>query len=132
LPCLFTDIFFTPSMQAIRFLTPWIASGQPEKPLPNATFNAAAVFYPDLPVSTRDVRKASTMDLIRTIGEDSAVLLKNEANALPLKKPGVIAILGSDAGPNALGALVAGGSNNDYPLYNQASFSTVYMLKSGY
>ena len=57
------------------------------------------------------------MGLIRQIGEDSATLLKNTINALPLRDPNVIAMIGSDAGPNLLGELDSGGANG-YPAWN--------------
>ncbi|KDN45978.1 hypothetical protein RSAG8_04485, partial [Rhizoctonia solani AG-8 WAC10335] len=41
--------------------------------------------------------------LIRTIGAASTVLLKNKNSVLPLKAPSTIAVIGSDAGPNAKG-----------------------------
>ena len=64
-----------------------------------------------------DVRKAETADLIRQIGEDSAVLLKNTNKTLPLQTPKVIAIIGSDAGPNDLSGLNGGGSAS-FPIWN--------------
>ncbi|KAL0950918.1 hypothetical protein HGRIS_007675 [Hohenbuehelia grisea] len=42
-------------------------------------------------------------DLIRTIDAASTVLLKNEKNALPLKAPKSIAIIGNGAGPSSKG-----------------------------
>jgi beta-glucosidase len=41
--------------------------------------------------------------LIRNIGARGTVLLKNSNNTLPLNKPKFIAVIGEDAGPNALG-----------------------------
>lgn len=43
------------------------------------------------------------VSLIRTIGAASTVLLKNERNALPLKGPKSIAVIGSGAGANSDG-----------------------------
>jgi len=42
-------------------------------------------------------------DLIRNIGSRATVLLKNTNNALPLKKPKFVAVIGQDAGPNLNG-----------------------------
>ena len=49
-------------------------------------------------ITYRNVQKKSTLELLKKIGEDSAVLLSNKGG-LPLKSPQRIAILGSDAGP---------------------------------
>lgn len=38
-------------------------------------------------------------DIVRKVGAASTILLKNENNTLPLRKPRTIALLGSDAGP---------------------------------
>lgn len=43
--------------------------------------------------------QANHRTVVREIGAASAVLLKNEKNALPLKKPRRIALIGNDAGP---------------------------------
>ncbi|KAH9932207.1 glycoside hydrolase [Fomitopsis serialis] len=102
---------------AIRTLTPWIFSGQPAYPPPAVTWNADPQYYETEDAYWRDVRQVETMTLIRQIGEDSATLLKNTNNALPLRAPKVIAIVGSDAGPNELGALDGGGSNA-FPTWN--------------
>ncbi|TFY61579.1 hypothetical protein EVJ58_g4431 [Rhodofomes roseus] len=102
---------------AIRTLTPWIFSNQPAYPPPAVTWNADPQYYETEDAYWRDVRQVETMTLIRQIGEDSATLLKNTNNALPLGAPKVIAIVGSDAGPNELGELDGGGSNA-YPGWN--------------
>lgn len=78
-----------------RILTPYYALGQADKELPDVPFNAG--FTPQ-DVSYRLVQKPSTVDLVRRIAEDGAVLLKNEG-ALPLKAPPRIAVIGNDAGP---------------------------------
>ncbi|EIN14278.1 glycoside hydrolase [Punctularia strigosozonata HHB-11173 SS5] len=101
----------------LRTLVPWIAFGQADTPLPNVTFNAVPTFFVTDDAHWRDVRKESTMDLIRKIGEDSATLLKNVNKALPLQKPKVVSIVGSDAGPNMLSAINGGGTNS-YPAWN--------------
>lgn len=43
--------------------------------------------------------QADHYKIVREIGAASAVLLKNEKNALPLKKPKNIVLIGNDAGP---------------------------------
>lgn len=49
-----------------------------------------------------DVRRDHDI-LIRNIGARATVLLKNINNALPLKKPKFLAVIGEDAGPNQWG-----------------------------
>ncbi|TVY81023.1 putative beta-glucosidase G [Lachnellula suecica] len=58
---------------------------------------------------SRDVR-ADHGELIRQIGAESTVLLKNLNNTLPLKAPTSIAVFGNDAGPDTQG------------FYNQVDF----------
>lgn len=84
--------------QVNRIFTPYFASGQADKTLPDVPFNAG--FIPTLDVEYRLVQKPSTVDLIRKIGEDGAILLKNEGG-LPLKSPARIAVIGQDSGPPA-------------------------------
>lgn len=103
--------------QATRALTPWIVSGQADNPPTAVTWNAAPSFYQANGTYWHDVRKPETADLIRQIGEDSAVLLKNTNKTLPLQNPKVIAIIGSDAGPNDLSGLNGAGSES-YPIWN--------------
>jgi beta-glucosidase len=101
-----------------RILTPFIAHGQLDNPLPPTTINAVGV--PNLPIIYKNVQKKSTLDLIKKIGEDGAILLKNVNGALPLKAPQSIAIVGEDAGPSphsdylcgAFGDACPEGSNN--------------------
>ncbi|KAJ5604699.1 Beta-glucosidase [Penicillium lagena] len=50
----------------------------------------------------RDVRKNHSA-IIRKVGSNSVVLLKNTNNTLPLKSPKQIAVIGEDAGPNKYG-----------------------------
>ncbi|TFY62536.1 hypothetical protein EVJ58_g3808 [Rhodofomes roseus] len=101
----------------IRLLTPWIFSGQSANPPPAVTWNVDQIFYPTEDAYWHDVRKVETMALIRQVGEDSATLLKNVDGALPLGTPGVIAIVGSDAGSNELSAL-NGEGNAQFPRWN--------------
>lgn len=54
--------------------------------------------------TSRDVR-GDHGALIRKIGAESVVLLKNENNALPLKAPKSIAVFGNDAGEDTQGFL---------------------------
>ncbi|PYH88564.1 putative beta-glucosidase [Aspergillus ellipticus CBS 707.79] len=49
-----------------------------------------------------DVRKNHSQ-IIRSVGANSAVLLKNTNNTLPLRRPKQIAIIGEDAGPSKYG-----------------------------
>jgi beta-glucosidase len=89
-------------------LTPWIAFGEAANPPPPVTWDQSGI--PLLDSHWHDVRKPTTPALIRQIGEDSATLLKNTNGALPLKDPKIVAIIGSDAGPNSLSGLNAGGA----------------------
>ncbi|KAJ9107455.1 hypothetical protein QFC21_000908 [Naganishia friedmannii] len=117
--------------QVNRIFTPYFASGQADKTLPDVPFNAG-FGGPPLDVEYRLVQKPSTLDLIRKIGEDGAILLKNDGG-LPLKSPARIAVIGQDSGPptrdcgpggdscpagaNANGTLAdAGGSGYSTPL----------------
>jgi beta-glucosidase len=112
-----------------RVLTPFIAHGQLDNPLPSTTINAVGV--PGLPIIYRNVQKDSTLELVKKIGEDSAILLKNVDGALPLKAPQSIAIIGEDAGPSphsdyACGAFGDGCPNDS----NNGTFALA--LGSGY
>jgi len=78
-----------------RLLTPYYASNQPENPLPSVPFDAVGAAGN---TTYRNVQQPSSLALLQQIGEDAAVLLKNNGG-LPLKAPKRIAILGSDAGP---------------------------------
>lgn len=85
--------------------------------MPDVKFNSLPSYF-NASNDPPDVRAESTPDLIRKIGEDSATLLKNTNGALPLKKLKRIAIVGNDAGPNALSTLNSGGSAA-FPLDNE-------------
>lgn len=88
--------------QIARIVAPYFWLGQADKPLPPVPFNANAFAPAELPATFKNVQKASTLKLIKKIGEDGAVLLKNNGG-LPIKNPSNIAVLGEDAGPNAAG-----------------------------
>lgn len=88
-------------------LTPWIASGQADNPPPPVTWNTASILYAANSSYWHDVRQRSTSQLIRQIGAESATLLKNTRGALPLNEPGVLVMVGSDAGSNTLSPLDA-------------------------
>lgn len=106
------------AQQIVRILTPWIASGQADHPPPPVSWNTEPFSYlPNTTAYWHDVRKPETAALIRQIGTDSATLLKNTNNALPLRRPGVIAVFGSDAGINDV-AVLAGGGFEQYTLGN--------------
>ena len=110
----------SPSPQAIRILTPWIASGQADHPPPPITWNYDPPFYPTNNTYWHDVRKPTTAALIQQIGEDSATLLKNTDSALPLRSPGVISVIGSDAGLGDVAVLAVQGEGlYQYPIGNK-------------
>ena len=88
-------------------LTPWIASGQADNPPPPVTWNSQSILYDANSSYWHDVRQRSTSKLIRQIGAESATLLKNTNNTLPLHEPGVLVMVGSDAGSNTLSPLDA-------------------------
>ena len=87
-----------------RILTPYYATGQADKKLPDVPFNAGSLAEE---VTYRLVQKPSTVDLVRKIAEDGAVLLKNDGG-LPLKSVPRIAVIGNDAGPPSRGSGATG------------------------
>ena len=110
--------------QAIRILTPWIASGQADRPPPATTWNTNPILYsPNTTTYWHDVRQPETAALIRQIGEDSATLLKNTNGALPLGHPEVIAVLGSDASLRDVAVLAEG--YEQYPIGNMQGTLTL-------
>jgi len=111
-----------------RVLTPYFALGQADKPLPSTVINALSV--PTIETIYRNVQKQSTIDLIKKIGEDSAVLLKN-TGGLPLQNPQRITIIGQDAGPNVLGFAACGAFGDACPIYNNNGTNAL-ALGSGY
>lgn len=64
----------------------------------HARYVPSSVLFPEV-----DADLMGYCSLIRTIGAASTVLLKNQNNALPLKAPKSIAIIGNDAGANPSG-----------------------------
>lgn len=87
--------------QVIRILTPYFALGQADKPLPSPALSSGSVVPGSGPPAIyRNVQTPETVELVRKIGEDAVVLLKNTNKALPLVKPERILIVGEDAGPN--------------------------------
>ncbi|KAI9038990.1 beta-glucosidase [Aspergillus affinis] len=93
----------------VRIMTPYYWLGQ-DKPSYPSVDSQVALLNTDSPIkdwlydwkftgsSNRDVR-GNHSALIRQHGAASTVLLKNERNALPLRKPRNIVIAGNDAGP---------------------------------
>ncbi|KIO17331.1 glycoside hydrolase family 3 protein [Tulasnella calospora MUT 4182] len=81
---------------AERIVAAWLYTGQ-DKDFPAVNFNA---FDNNDPATNEHVDvQDDHYKLVREIGAASTVLLKNNNNALPLKKPRSIALIGSDAGP---------------------------------
>lgn len=103
----------------IRIMTPYYLLGQ-DKDFPTVdpssgdlnTFSPKSTWRRDWNLTgerSRDVR-GDHGELIRKIGSESVVLLKNEGNALPLKAPKVIAVFGNDASEDTQGYL----NQNDF------------------
>jgi beta-glucosidase len=78
-----------------RILAGWYLVGQ-DKGFPQATFNSWQI-------GRRDVGGNHKTN-VRAMARDGIVLLKNTDNALPLKKPKSIAVIGSDAVVDPKGA----------------------------
>ncbi|KAH9921655.1 beta-glucosidase [Fomitopsis serialis] len=86
---------------ATRILAGYYLLGQDQN-YPNVSFNA---FNPYDTVHNLNVDvQADHYKIVREIGAEGAVLLKNTNNALPLAAPRSILVVGSDAGNNAMGA----------------------------
>ncbi|KAF2424833.1 glycoside hydrolase family 3 protein [Tothia fuscella] len=81
-----------------RILAAWYYLGQDSPSYPKTTFNSwkGGVGGPDV--------QADHKKIARAVARDGIVLLKNENNALPLKKPKSLAIIGDDAIVNPSGA----------------------------
>ncbi|TFY82692.1 hypothetical protein EWM64_g1318 [Hericium alpestre] len=84
---------------ATRILAAWYLLGQ-DSGFPAVNFDAWNL---NAPVNTHVNVQADHASLIRTIGAASTVLLKNVNNALPLKAPKTIGIVGNGAGPSSRG-----------------------------
>jgi beta-glucosidase len=90
----------------LRIYTPYFYLGQ-DKAYPSTDPSVAPLngLYPQqyrynfnlTGISSRDVRDGHA-EIIRALGAQSAVLLKNVNGALPLKAPKTIGVFGSDAG----------------------------------
>jgi beta-glucosidase len=106
---------------AIRLLTPYYASSQANGKFPTVPFSAG--YVSKFPTTPRDVRQPGTAALIRKIGRDSVTLLKNEREALPMGKGQYrrVAVVGEDAGDNALGPLGCG-NTGECPIDNMVRF----------
>ncbi|KAL5519008.1 hypothetical protein ACEPAH_691 [Sanghuangporus vaninii] len=83
---------------ATRILAGWYLLGQDSGDYPAVNFNAWLQFLGQH-VDVQDGHGS----LIRQIGAESTVLLKNDRNVLPLKAPSTIAIVGSGAGNSTKG-----------------------------
>jgi beta-glucosidase len=102
--------------QAIRVLTPYFVLGRQDDPLPPPTQRVSTNYLIPSVNEYRNVQKGSTVDLIRRIGEEGAVLLKN-TGGLPLQKPRRLLVVGEDAGYHrAAGDFGNGGPINTFSL----------------
>lgn len=79
-----------------RILAGWYLLGQ-DKDYPNATFSSwdGGIGGPNV---QRDHKK-----IARAVARDGTILLKNDNETLPLKKPQSLAIIGQDAAVNPAG-----------------------------
>ncbi|KAI0348699.1 glycoside hydrolase family 3 protein [Trametopsis cervina] len=84
---------------ATRILASWYLLGQ-DNGYPPVNFNSK---NSNDPINQHVNVQGDHASLIRTIGAASTVLLQNKRNALPLKAPKSIAVIGSGAGPNPNG-----------------------------
>src|SRR5712672_3129085 len=82
---------------ATRILASWYFLGQDSPDYPTTNFNA---FFPlDEATNEHIDVQGDHQKLVREIAAASIVLLKNVNDALPLKKPRRLVLIGSDAGP---------------------------------
>ncbi len=82
---------------ATRILASWYLLGQDSPNYPKTSFNA---FFPlDEATNEHIDVQDNHGELVREIDTSSIVLLKNVNNALPLRKPRKLVLIGSDAGP---------------------------------
>ncbi|RPD58566.1 hypothetical protein L226DRAFT_536965 [Lentinus tigrinus ALCF2SS1-7] len=85
---------------AERIIAAWYLLDQ-DNNYPNVSFNA---FFPDDPATNEHVDvQDDHFKVVREIGAAGTVLLKNVGDALPLRKPRSIAIIGNDSGPSTRG-----------------------------
>ncbi|KAF7329076.1 Glycoside hydrolase family 3 protein [Mycena kentingensis (nom. inval.)] len=87
---------------ATRIIAGWYLLHQDRADFPIVNFDA---FNPANEETNEhvDVQKDEHAEVVRKIGAASTVLLKNTNEALPLKKPRSIVLVGSDAGPGTIG-----------------------------
>lgn len=86
---------------ATRIIAAWYFVHQDYPSYPHTNFNA---FFPDDEATNEHIDvQDDHYELVREIGAASTVLLKNVGQALPLKKPKSLAIIGNDAGPGRAG-----------------------------
>ncbi|KAF9452890.1 glycoside hydrolase family 3 protein [Macrolepiota fuliginosa MF-IS2] len=84
-----------------RILAGWYLLRQDSSSFPTTNFNAN---NPDDDSTNEHIDVQADHDqIVRQVGAASIVLLKNERNALPLKKPRSLVLIGSDAGPGRAG-----------------------------
>ncbi|KAI0094594.1 glycoside hydrolase family 3 protein [Irpex rosettiformis] len=81
---------------ATRILAAWYLLGQ-DQDFPTVNFNSKDA---NSNINKHVNVQGNHASLIRTIGAASTVLLKNERNALPLRAPKSVAVIGSGAGAN--------------------------------
>ncbi|KAI0669069.1 glycoside hydrolase superfamily [Trametes maxima] len=85
---------------AERIVAAWYLLDQDQN-YPEVSFNA---FFPNDPQTNKHVDvQADHYKVVREIGAAGTVLLKNVGDALPLRKPRSIAIIGNDSGPSLRG-----------------------------
>ncbi|KAI0640926.1 glycoside hydrolase superfamily [Trametes meyenii] len=85
---------------AERIIAAWYLLDQDQN-YPEVSFNA---FFPNDPQTNKHVDvQADHYKVVREIGAAGTVLLKNVGDALPLRKPRSIAIIGNDSGPSLRG-----------------------------
>jgi beta-glucosidase len=82
---------------ATRILASWYLLGQDSPNYPTTNFDASNVL--DEATNEHIDVQDDHGKLVREIDANSIVLLKNVKNALPLKKPRKLVLIGSDAGP---------------------------------
>ena len=82
---------------ATRILASWYFLGQDSPDYPKTNFNA--LFPLDEATNEHVDVQDNHGELVREIGTSSIVLLKNVNDALPLKKPRKLVLIGSDAAP---------------------------------